>query len=146
MFLQVTGLEELRDAFADLSQREVANALRAAVHDVAKQMAVDIKAAAPVDSGDLKKSLKPKRRKAGKKGARSDVQSNKSKSAEGQPNAFYWKFIEYGTRKMPARPFIRPVKEAYAPRYPGIIREAVLKKVRQRLARRAARAQRMGAR
>lgn len=29
-------------------------------------------------------------------------------------DAFYWKFFEYGTEKMGARPFVRPAKEAMA--------------------------------
>jgi HK97 gp10 family phage protein len=28
------------------------------------------------------------------------------------PAAFYWRFIEYGTRFQPARPFVRPAAEA----------------------------------
>lgn len=33
------------------------------------------------------------------------------------PEAFHWKFLEYGTVKMPASPFIRPAAEAEAPVY-----------------------------
>ena len=34
-----------------------------------------------------------------------------------KPEGFYWRFIEYGTVKMPASPFIRPAAEAEAPIY-----------------------------
>lgn len=33
------------------------------------------------------------------------------------PEAFYWRFLEYGTVKMAARPFIRPAGEAEEPVY-----------------------------
>lgn len=33
------------------------------------------------------------------------------------PSAFYWRFVEYGTVKMAASPFIRPSAEAEGPLY-----------------------------
>lgn len=39
--------------------------------------------------------------------------------------AFYWKFPEYGTVKMPARPFIRPAKEAMAADHDARLQQAI---------------------
>lgn len=36
----------------------------------------------------------------------------KAKTFETAGDAFYWKFLEYGTQKMPARPFIRPAYDS----------------------------------
>ena len=33
------------------------------------------------------------------------------------PEAFYWRYVEYGTVNMTARPFIRPAAEAEGPHY-----------------------------
>jgi HK97 gp10 family phage protein len=31
-----------------------------------------------------------------------------------RPDAYYWKFVEYGTKRMEARPFLRPAAESQA--------------------------------
>lgn len=37
--------------------------------------------------------------------------------------AFYWRFVEFGTRYMPARPFMRPAADAEADDYVARIRD-----------------------
>jgi HK97 gp10 family phage protein len=41
-----------------------------------------------------------------------NVRKNKVGKTYTTTNAFYWKFFEFGTSKMPARPFIRPSYES----------------------------------
>jgi HK97 gp10 family phage protein len=43
------------------------------------------------------------------------------------PDLFYWRFLEYGTVNMAARPFIRPSAEAEAPHYLDRLRAFVPK-------------------
>jgi HK97 gp10 family phage protein len=42
-------------------------------------------------------------------------------------DAFYWRFLEYGTRYIAARPFVRPAAEAEANAVEGRIRDMVAK-------------------
>jgi HK97 gp10 family phage protein len=43
------------------------------------------------------------------------------------PDAFYWRFIEYGTRYLAARPFVRPSTEEEADPYIGRWQEVARK-------------------
>lgn len=52
--------------------------------------------------------------------------------------AWYWRFVEFGTEKMPARPFLRPAFEAKREEAVRVFREALAKSI-ARAARKAAR-------
>ena len=125
--VQVQGLDQLAKALRELPQRVARNGLRAAVYAGAKVIRDEAKLQAPVATGDLGPNQPPpgtlkrsvimkqipelsgaqkqtffvtvrqgkKYRKQGKKG-------NLSK------DAWYWRFVEFGTVKMSARPFLRP--------------------------------------
>jgi HK97 gp10 family phage protein len=41
------------------------------------------------------------------------------------PRAYYWRFLEYGTVKMAARPFVRPAADAEAETFFGHARQAL---------------------
>ncbi len=67
-----------------------------------KPLADAIKNAAPVDTGELKASIKPK---AGKRKKGYLVTEVNISTPEDDPHAAY---LEFGTRNEPAKPFIRP--------------------------------------
>jgi len=140
MFMTVTGLEEVRQTLGQLAPRVATNLMRTVVQDIASKIAKEAKAAAPVRSGNLKKSLKAQRKKGSRTNPQSQVKANSKKAGPGG-DAFYWKFIEFGTRNMQARPFIAPIKQKYAAEMPRILRESFGRKLEQYLARQAARAQ-----
>ena len=48
------------------------------------------------------------------------------KRREGNPNAFYARFVEYGTKKMPAKPFMRPAGAKARPSRIGAAMKGVL--------------------
>ena len=125
--VQVQGLDQLAKALRELPQRVARNGLRAAVYAGAKVIRDEAKLQAPVATGDLGPNQPPrgtlkrsvimkqipelsgaqkqtffvtvrhgkKYRKQGKKGNLSQ-------------DAWYWRFVEFGTIKMSARPFLRP--------------------------------------
>lgn len=57
---------------------------------------------------------------------------------KGQPyDAFYWKFLEFGTRQMAAQPFAVPSVESERPSVPQTFRKEVGEKLEEKLAAKA---------
>lgn len=120
--VRVDGLKELQKAMQSLgrktSNRIAVKAMRkggAIVRDKARSLAPVLKESVPHRrAGTLRKSIQS-RTKVGKNG-RTDAyiwvkglstKSGKS-SAYNPRDPFYWRYLEFGTSKMPARPFMRP--------------------------------------
>ena len=129
--VRIEGLAELARALRELPERVAKNGLRVSVYAGAKVIRDEARLRAPKAAqslglgqpppGTLKRSVIMKQvpelssqtrqtffvlvrhgkkyRKQGKKGNLSQ-------------DAWYWRFLEFGTRKMRARPFLRPALEA----------------------------------
>ena len=111
------GFKELDDDFKLLSNAEQRKVSRKAVRAGAVVFRDAVRANAPVRSGLLKRSIsvdtvrgsltagvkfkKVPAKKKGKKG------KHKHKTMP-----YYWYFLEHGTSKMPAQPFVRPAFDA----------------------------------
>lgn len=119
-FATFTGFKELADAMRELPERVAKNALRSAVNAGASVIKAEARAKAPVDSGKLKKALYQKqiREQSGPYrqvffvGVRSGPKRKKDGTKDYSLDAWYWRFIEFGTVKMAAKPFLRPAFEA----------------------------------
>lgn len=100
---RIEGLDELENQFdrlADTSKRKVMmKALNAGAAPIKKEA----KANAPVDKGVLKSQIRSKQMKYTEKPAVGIYVSGR---------AFYWYFIENGTSKMAAAPFLRPAVDS----------------------------------
>lgn len=99
--MSLQGMEGLRRALEltpDLVRDRLADAISASTFAVAQGM----RALVPKDSGLLLNNITSRA-------------SELTGRVEIQVDAFYWQFLEYGTVKMPARPFIRPAAEQEAP-------------------------------
>lgn len=128
----VQGLKELSDALRALGPDISRNALRAGVKAAAKLVSDDAKSRVPVKTGVLRKAIyfKQIRELSG------DVQqtffvaarSGKKYQKRGQ-DAYYWRFLEFGTAKMPAKPIIRP---AFESKKAGAV-DAIAAKIKQRI-------------
>jgi len=130
-FAHVSGLTELLAALKALPEKAARNALRGAVYAGAKVIVDEAKSKAPVYTGDVSKGHPPpgtlKRSiimkqipeasnlykqtfyvtvRHGKKYQKQGKDGSKSQ------DAYYWRFVEFGTQKMAARPFLRPAFEA----------------------------------
>ena len=125
--VQVQGLDQLAKALRELPQRVARNGLRAAVYAGAKVIRDEAKLQAPVATGDLGANQPPpgtlKRSVIMKQipelsGAQNQtffvtVRHGKQYRKQGKKgnlsqDAWYWRFVEFGTVKMSARPFLRP--------------------------------------
>lgn len=113
----LTGFKELAAALRELGPRVAKNTLRRAVSAGATIIKTDARTRAPVDTGEMRKDILVKRERDG----RGDnlavtysvfVRSGKKSRLAGrarnvQRDSFYWRFVEFGTSKMAARPFMR---------------------------------------
>ena len=116
MQLQVSieGLDDLKKAFDLLPKRVAVRAASKAVREGAKIIQKAARAKVPVDTGNLKRSITikvlNKKREAMEvaaligPGTGYFSKSKKTRVGDG----FYGFFVEYGTKKMKAQPFMRP--------------------------------------
>ncbi|MDP9991967.1 HK97 gp10 family phage protein [Variovorax boronicumulans] len=114
--VKVEGLRELGERMKSLSEdvnNRIARAATAAGAVVIRNAA---QAKVPVDTGNLKKNIIVKRLPKGESAGltsehivtvRKGKLTKKQKST-GLKDAYYGQFIEFGTVKAPARPFLRP--------------------------------------
>lgn len=106
-----------------LSKAENRRVLNKATRAGANVVRDEAKKRAPRKTGKLKKNIVTLSHKSpGPNAAVSGVHirgrnprtgnSDNTMKADNPNNSFYWRFLEYGTSKMSARPFIRPAYEA----------------------------------
>ena len=130
--VKIEGLKELQEAMNQLPLEIQKRPLRSAVSAGAKVIVDEAKRLAPQgETGNLRKALYRYRSRSQssrgqetflvgvRKGKKNYVDSAKNRrlnrvgkkyTVEGE--AFYWRFVEFGTSKMPARPFLRPAFES----------------------------------
>lgn len=101
--IRIEGLDELERQFerlADTSKKKVMmKALNAGIAPIKKEA----KDKAPKRTGLLKKSIRSKQMRYTEKPSVGIFVSGK---------AYYWKFLEDGTSKMAAQPFLRPAVDS----------------------------------
>jgi HK97 gp10 family phage protein len=156
-YARVAGLQELRAAMLQLPKRLDRRVLNAALMAGARLIAQDAEGRAPVlqqpdprrRAGTVRRNIRarPVRPFAGRDAtvivsvrqlSKKQIGAFKKKflvhnsraarSANNPNDPFYWRFLEFGTSKMPARPFLRPAFAAQ--------REAALAAFRQRMSER----------
>lgn len=148
--VQVKGLRELGEAMRTLSDDINKKVSRQAVAAGAKLVRDDARRRAPRDSGNLQAAIVMKnltRTKltaryvvATRSGKTADVKAGKAAARSGDKaqrrlvgkDAFYGAFVEFGTVKAPAQPFMRPAFEEN--------QQAALDAIATRLAQRIKRA------
>lgn len=103
MTVTIHGLPRLRAQFSELKDKSQRAVLRSAIRSAARPVVKEAKLLVPVDEGDLKAGIK------------SSVSVKQGGSVEAligfEQDDFYGRFVELGTSKMPARPFLRPALE-----------------------------------
>ncbi len=129
--VRIEGLAELDRALRELPDRLARNGLRASVYAGASVIRAEARARAPKAAaslgpnhpppGPLKRSVIMKHIRelsgAGRQTFFVLVRHGKKYRKQGKKqnlsqDAWYWRFLEFGTRKMIARPFLRPALEA----------------------------------
>ena len=152
MSFKVEGLSELMNALKAYPQNLRRKAVGPALKEITRRIRNDARAHAPKDTGELakhiidasSKSPSPaiikraifvrKIRKVSRKSyERMKLKGKKvylagySSTGRAKLSAFYAHFVEYGTKKMSAKPFMRPAVQAVAPKIPEIIQKHINK-------------------
>ena len=120
-----TGDAELQKLLNALPGKVQKKIMRQALREAAKVVAVEARALAPVgaeDGGTLRASIKVRAAK-GKRG----TIGAEVVTGEGffQGKTFYGAFVELGTRRMKAKPFLRPAADAARSRAIAVVAEAI---------------------
>jgi HK97 gp10 family phage protein len=114
--VEVKGLRELREALVKKIPAEMqGKVLQSALAAGARPIVADAKARAPKKTGTLRRSLFSFRVKSASTGTREERAIRPRQGKKFQKagrDAFYWRFVEFGTAKMPAQPFLRPAFES----------------------------------
>jgi HK97 gp10 family phage protein len=112
--MEISGLSELADKLRTMGPDIARNALRGGVGAAARAIRDEAKATNPDDTGRTDRALYAKLIKEKSSnyqatyyvGVRSGQRERKH-----DRNAWYWRFVEFGTERLPARPFLRPAFE-----------------------------------
>jgi HK97 gp10 family phage protein len=131
--LKLEGVDELLAALRGMPQKLRNRAIRAALRKAARVISVDAKSRTPVmlapvpfrRPGTVKRRISVRNskfaRQAGDEGVfvgvkplrgRADTRRYGKASSRNPNDPFYWRFLEFGTRKMTARPFLGPAANA----------------------------------
>ena len=128
---EMEGFEEVDALLTKIAPREANNIMRATVHGVAGDLAKKARKIAPDDpltqGDDFKRSIKTKRERGSPGKYLSTVRV--------LPRAFYWWFLEYGTKKMSERPTFTKVVQEFRIDAAKIYKEQFVKKFTARLKR-----------
>jgi HK97 gp10 family phage protein len=119
MTVEILGAERLRAQLQDLGE-DIITALQKAVQESAEAVKADTQRDVAKDSGNLHDKVDIKYKDDGLTavvGWHNDTE-------------YYARFLEYGTRRTPARPALRPALEAERKRYKGRLTEEVRRVLR----------------
>ena len=128
--LELEGAKELERVLKRLPLNVQKKHLRRAVRQGAALVRNEARAAAPKRSGKLRKNIRSKGRRGKRFYVAASVFVNVAErtpqkreisgrfmssggdaDAEDPKDAFYWRFLEFGTKRMSAQPFIRPAAD-----------------------------------
>lgn len=137
MAVRVRGLKELERKLQAFPERVARNALSSSVGAGARLVRDNAKARAPGDEGRLYRNIIAYRmRKGSTRHAISWAVTVKTKGDKDSfDNAYYWTFVEFGTRYQVAQPFLRPAFESNKLRAVGVIARALRRRLQTEAAK-----------
>ncbi len=146
--VHVRGLAELDRALRELPVRVANQGLRASVYAGAKVIRDEARSRAPKAAqslgpkqpppGTLRRSVSMKHIRELSGGGRQTYYvlvrqgkkyRNQGKRGNLSQDAWYWRFLEFGTRKMAARPFLRPALESRRREATAAIKERLAQRI-----------------
>jgi len=131
--VKLRGFEEARRALRAMPERIQKNVMRGATAAIAKDTRDDARARAPVDEGNLRDNIVHGRRRGRPGQIKASVSVRTEGKADSGKNAFYWRFVEYGTQKMAKIPFLRPAFDALATRLSAVLQRYLPARVEKEL-------------
>lgn len=134
--LVVTNLGEIDAVFSELNKGLQNRVLSYATREAARPVLAKAKSLVPVRTGNLRRSLaiRAMKRTRRRKYIRGVLVTTRDGMFKGEQ--FYGGFVEFGTKRARAKPFLRPAVDAEAGRARLIFRHAI----QEGLSREAARA------
>jgi HK97 gp10 family phage protein len=115
--ISITGLADLEKRLMGFSDRIAKNIMRGAISAGAALIRNEARRLAPKDTGEMARDIMIKRarevRGSGKIEYQVFVRTGKKSRMAGKKrdvnrDSYYWRFVEFGTVKMSAKPFMRP--------------------------------------
>jgi HK97 gp10 family phage protein len=132
MSVKVEGLDQLADRLKGLGPDISKKTLARSVSRGARVVRNAVNNRAPIDTGRLKRAVYTKKLSKESNGNQQTyivgVRSGK-RYQKTDRDAFYWRFHEFGTEKLPAKPFIRPAFESSKFEAAERIKEVLIKQV-----------------
>lgn len=115
--VEIKGLTEFRKTLRKLPKELQKRELRAGLRKGAKVIRDAAESFAPVDSGNLRDHIvirsEKKRYLNDAARLKVGVATKRPKKGEKSGTPFYWRFLEFGTSKMRAQPFLVPAFEMF---------------------------------
>lgn len=127
----ISGVKSIQEILEEIAPKYSRNLMRSTVHGIAGTIAKDARKNVPVDSGLAKSAIKTRRRRSRPDKPVSEVYVVRS----GGKDAFYWRFVEYGTQTQQERQFFRPAFERAKANLDEIMLEQFGKKLENLLKR-----------
>lgn len=114
--INITGLADLEKRLAEFPDKLAKNVLRGAVRAGAVVIQKEARQRAPKDTGEMARDIlvkSPRQTDRGLITYHVYVRTGKKSRLAGKKrninrDSFYWRFVEFGTVKMAAQPFMRP--------------------------------------
>jgi HK97 gp10 family phage protein len=120
----IAGQKELTKALRGLPVKVQKNVIRQAMRAGMKLVQEEAKRVAPVgETGDLKSAIKIR---AGKTRRGSIAIEVRVGEGDFKGDQYYAAFLEYGTSRMPAKPFLRPALDQAGPKARAVAMEKLL--------------------
>jgi len=130
--MHIDGLQELERKLIEMGPKLARNGLRAAVSAGARVVTAEAKVRVPVDSGTMRRAIYSKqiREESGDSQQTFYVGVRHGKKEQKKNrDAYYFPFVEFGTEKMAARPFMRPAFESTKEKSVGAIKDKLAERV-----------------
>ena len=128
MNIKIEGAKELENKLKGFEPKIGRKVIRQALRKAAKVILIAAKANVPVVTGDLKKSLKVRalKKKRHRYGVMVAISAGWFKG-----KTFYGAFVEFGTSRMPAKPFMRPAYDSEKDKAGMVLRSELKKGIEQ---------------
>lgn len=137
--LSIDGIEEVQNYIDGQLKKDARNLNRATVHAIAGVVRDEAKQNAPKDTGTLRKAIKAIRRKP-KNPDKPFSDVNVTHGNDARHDAFYWRFLEYGTSTgVQEHGFFRKAVADIKPRIPGLFKDLFFKRLEAKIKRDARR-------
>lgn len=123
--ITINGDKQVAELLHTIEQKKVKPALRKGTRAAAKVVSEKVKALAPTDEGDYRKSIKVRAQKRSRRNKHVVGHRVISSSEWMNEETFYGNHLEFGTSKMQAKPHWRPAMLATAGAAISHMRDAV---------------------